>query len=191
MEKKYYMREGLDTNSKKPRKIGIFFALAFFAIIILIGLYVLGASKKSSSPIVPTVTLTPTTIPVVTSQPEVTVIPTGKQSPTPSPSSKASPTPAKQTGSTQRSEISVAVLNGSGIAGAAKNISTYLTSLGYDVTMVGNAKTFDYKNLTIVTTKATSTYAALLKKDLAPKSSSISAIIDDTIKTDAQVIIGK
>ena len=188
------MRDEVDTNSKKPRKIGVLFAFAFFVIIILIGLYVLGASKKSSSPIVPTVTVTPTIIPVVTKGPDITDTPTGKQTPTPSPKSgkiSPTPTPTKQSATLDRSKLKVAVLNGSGIAGAAKNISSYLSGLGYDVTTVGNAKTFDYTNLTIVITKAKSPYLTLLKKDLAQKSASISATVDDTINTDAEVIIGK
>lgn len=187
MQKKYYMREDFDGGSTRPpRKTGIIFASIFFVIIIIIGLYVLGASsKKSSSPIVPTVLATPTVIPVVTRD-TTPVSPTGsKTSPTPP---KTSPT---KSAGLDRSELEVAVLNGSGVAGAAKNISTYLTELGYDVTTTGNADAFDYKNLTILITKEKSSYLTMLKKDLSTKSASISSRVDDTIDTDAEVIIGK
>lgn len=183
--KKSYMRDEFDTQSKRPKRIGVIFALAFLVLIVLIGLYVLGASsKKASSPIMPTLKATPTALPVVTK--ETPVSPTGKQlSPTP----KATPT--AQSSTLDRSKLEIAVLNGSGVAGAARSTSTFLTGLGYNVTTTGNADAFDYKGLTIHVTKANSAYLNQLKKDLSQKSASISASVDDTIDTDAEVIVGK
>ena len=181
------MRDEFETQSRRPRRIGVIFALAFLVLVVLIGLYVLGASsKKASSPIMPTLQATPTTIPVVTKEvtPQASV--TGKQA---SPTPKATPT--IQSSTLDRSKLEVAVLNGSGVAGAAKSTSAFLTGLGYDVTTTGNAKTYDYKGLTILVTKENSAYLNLLKKDLSQKSASISARIDDTIDTDAEVIVGK
>src|SRR6185369_800473 len=135
-------------------------------VIILVGLYFLGASKKGSIKAAPAATPTPTIV---------------QQIPT------ATPTP----GTLDRSKLNLVVLNGSGVAGAAKGISSRLGDVGYTVKKVGNAERFDYKGVTILVTKAKKGYGDLLKKDLAGKADSITVTVDDTISEDAEVIVGK
>lgn len=92
-----------------------------------------------------------------------------------------------------RSKITIAVLNGSGIAGAAKGTSSHLESLGYVIPSVANADEFTYDGLTVKVKKSKSDYLSLLKKDLTENASkvTITTKIDDTIETDAEVIVGK
>jgi hypothetical protein len=182
------MREDFETTPRKPRKIGIAFALVFIVIIAIIGLYVLGASSKKAAPVIaPTPTSVPTLIPVVT---EEEVSPTVAVSPTKEPKTTLTPTPSKKV-SSERSGLEITVLNGSGVAGAAKSISSYLSDLGYTVKTTANAKSFDYQGLTVNVSKAKSSYLAQLKKDLTGKSASMSAQVDDSLTVDAEVIIGK
>lgn len=47
-------------------------------------------------------------------------------------------------------EQAIAILNGTGKAGIAHGVSTHLQKMGIDVTHVGNAKHFDYKNSMVI-----------------------------------------
>src|SRR5436190_1869180 len=112
----------------RPKLVGIFFASLFLVIIILIGLYVLGAtSKRSSSLLIPTLTppptkeVSPTQIPTITPKVSVTISPSAKPT--------ISPTPAKTSGNLDKSLLKITILNGSGVPGAAKGISSYLSDL--------------------------------------------------------------
>jgi hypothetical protein len=106
---------------------------------------------------------------------------------------KLSVTPsASPSANLSRSSLTLSVLNGSGVPGAAKQIATGLTNLGYDVTMTDNANNFNYKNVTIEIQSGKSDYLPLLKSDvLKSTSQSVSSTIDNSISTDAVVIVGK
>lgn len=88
-----------------------------------------------------------------------------------------------------RNMLTVNVLNGSGVAGAAGETADTLRDLGYTVETVGNADTYEYEGITIVITKEKEAYLELLKKDLAGKK--IQTEIDDDLAVDAEVIVGK
>lgn len=169
-----------EKNVRKSHFVAIFFIILLVVIIILVGLYFLGASKKGSLKVIPSATPThssgktgsgqaPTTAQQVTATPTLT------------------PTPA----TLDRSKLNVVVLNGSGVAGAAQNISTTLSDLGYTVKSVGNASKFDYVGVTIFIKTDKKEYLDMLKKDLAKKAPTITANVDDTIKNDAEIIVGK
>ena len=117
--------------------------------------------------------------------------PTVVISPTLSASASGEVTPVEE--ELDRSKLQIAVLNGSCIAGAAKGTSSHLNSLGYDVSKVDNADDFDYTGVTINIKKGKSEYLPLIKKDLAENDSKviITTKVDDTIDTDAEVIVGK
>lgn len=154
---------------KKVRKshfVTIFFIILFLVILILIGLYFLGAYKKGSFN--PSVVIKPTATPIPTTEP------------TPSPTPVA----------LKRDELTINILNGSGVAGAAKETSTLLKNLGYTIKTVGNAKQFDYTGITILITKEKEMYLEQLKKDLAD-SGKIVTEIDNDLAVDAEVIVGK
>lgn len=171
------------STNKKPLVIFLVILLVIAAVIG--GLYFLGANKESESQeaVVPTEAPTPTEEPTPSASVSATL--------TATPSGKLTPTGTSS--KLDRSTLNVAVLNGSGVVGAGRRYSTYLTGLGYNVTSTGNADTFDYTGITVKVKKTKSDYAALLKKDLATQASgsAITTSIDDTITTDAAVIIGK
>jgi|GEM_PF-1314845 len=76
--------------------------------------------------------------------PKKTLTPT--QQPTP-PKPKNTPTPVIKT---QPSEISIEILNGSGVAGLASKLENELTDLDYQVLSLGNADNFDYLTTVII-----------------------------------------
>ena len=157
-----------EKNGRRSHFVAIFFIILLVVIIILVGLYFLGASKKGSLKVTPATKPTPTVT---------------KQAPTATPT----PTPA----ALDRSKLNVVILNGSGVAGAAQNISTTLSDLGYTVKSVGNATRFDYVGVTISIKTDKKEYLDMLKKDLAKKAATITTNVDDTIKQDAEIIVGK
>jgi hypothetical protein len=120
------------------------------------------ANEKTVSRVLPTIIITPT--PTLTPTPVVL----------------------------ERKGFRIAVLNGSGTVGAARNISTHLTSLGYTTT-IGNAFGFAYRDITIKIKKDKENYLQQLQTDVAGQAgvSSISASVDNTIPVDAQVIVGR
>lgn len=182
----------IDNSPRKSRKWMILSAIGLFILLSLAGLYLLGAntnkgkSMGNTSPVAknfPSPTQFPTSLP--TTEPSVSAsspTPTGKKTPTPTPGS-----------ATDRSELKIAVLNGSGTAGAAKGVSSYLNGLGYAIKTIGNADNYTYKNITIRISKSKSAFLPLLKKDLEsnPKTSTVSASIVETASADAEVIVGK
>jgi cytoskeletal protein RodZ len=144
-----YVYESSRNSGNKKRII-----LIVVGILILIGLVALavvatggkGETEKNLTPTPTQITQTPTPTPTLEPSPTTTVTPTS----TPKPTSKVTPTPAKGTptptssSGVERSNLDVAVLNGSGEAGAATKASDALKKLGYNVVSSGNADNFDY-----------------------------------------------
>ena len=182
----------IERSPQRSRKIWIFAGVGIFIVLVLGGLYLLGSNVKkqqaldNTSPVaknMPTTTPVPTLLP--TSEPSVAALsPTG--------GGKKSPTPTK-TPEIDRSELKIAVLNGSGVAGAAKGTSSYLNGLGYTIKRVGNADNYTYKNITIRVNKGKSEFLPILKADLEKNSEtgSVSASLADVASADAEVIVGK
>lgn len=118
-----------------------------------------------------------------------------QQSPTkipPTPTTVPTPTP---TPLIKKSDIVLAVLNGSGVSGAAQKVSTYLQAQGYQIKNSSNADSFAYTGITIVTMKTKTTIVSLLQKDLQSyqNTSSVSAKTLDTLPDgiDGEVIVGQ
>ncbi|HZE86892.1 MAG TPA: LytR C-terminal domain-containing protein [Methylomirabilota bacterium] len=153
----------VEKSSRKPGLIAVFFFILLLIIISLIALYFIGVRSKNSlfAPQTPSPTQTPTAMPT----------------PTPLP--------------LERSTLQIAILNGSGVPGTAKSISSYLSSLGYTIKVVGNADRFDYRNITVKVKKEQRAYLPLLQKDLSRKFSSVSASVSDDASADADVIVGR
>jgi hypothetical protein len=176
-------------SSNSPRLVFLF--IGFFILVgaILVGLFALGSSQKKTAKILssPIVAATATPLPTSSASATVTIGLTGTASPTNGLSTYDRAT------NLDRSKLVIAVLNGSGELGAAKQVSSYLESLGYGIAKVGNADVFTYRNLTIQVKKSKSSYASLLKKDLQanPALASVSASISDDISSDAEVIVGR
>ena len=92
-----------------------------------------------------------------------------------------------------KKSLSVAVQNGSGVAGAAAKASDFLKGLGYNVTSVGNADKDDYQNTKIQVKKSKVEFLNLLKADLSKNYTIGEATSDlpENSTEDALIIIGK
>lgn len=194
-----YVYESSRNSGNKKRII-----LIVIGIIILIGLVALaviatggkGETEKNLTPtptqVVETPTQTPTEAPTLTPA-------KGTPTPTPKPTSKVTPTPAKVTptptgtaSGLDRANLNVAVLNGSGEAGAATKASDALKKLGYTVVSSGNADNFDYATTEIQVKSTKKSYLDMLKSDLSDIYTITAATADYTgTSADAVVIVGK
>lgn len=172
---KFYMKDSfsefpsyVERSSPKPKLLLIFVIVLILIIASLAGLYFLGANKNKQ--VIQSIPTAPTPTPVVQIP---TVAPTMPQ--------------------LDRGDLTVAIKNGSGTAGAAKGISSYLNGLGYKIGTIGNADKFTYTGITIHVKKSKSDYLKQLQQDILEndKNATISAGTDDTITTDAEVIVGK
>lgn len=141
----------------------------------------------------PSPTLTPTLTPELTPTPTSTSAPTKS---TPTPTKKPTPTPTSVRAATSAAElkrqaISVQVLNGSGVAGAAKKIADYLAGLSYTISNTGNADNYDYEKIVIETKKTAD--LDLLKADLGAQYAmgTASATLSASSSYDAVVTVGK
>ena len=192
-----YVYESSRNSGNKKRII-----LIVIGILILIGLVALavvatggkGETEKNLTPTPTQVTETPSPTPTQEPSPTTTVTPTS----TPKPTSKVTPTPAKGTptptssSGVERSNLDVAVLNGSGEAGAATKASDALKKLGYNVVSSGNADNFDYETTQIQVKSTKKAYLDMLKTDLSDTYTITSATADYTgTSADAVVIVGK
>lgn len=191
-------------RSPRKKRFGIIlYILLFFiltAVVIGVGIRLtsLLGNKEEKDDITivtlsPTETLLPTDTPMLTPTSIVTpkTKPTVKPTNTPSPTKKAGSTTDSTTG-LNRSDLNVAIFNGSGVAGAGSKMSTFLKDLGYAISSVGNAETFDYQKVTILVKPGKSDYLALLKKDIEGSYTigSTSADLTATSSADAHVIVG-
>lgn len=181
----------VERSSGKSRLIITFLILFVLVIAALAGFYFfMLKGQQTKSTVTPTATptsaVTPTTLPSAT--------PSGLLSPSVSKKLTISPSGSVDKNTKlDRSTITIAVLNGSGVKGAASAISTYLSGLGYKVQSTGNAEVFTYEGITVKAKKANSDYLTLLKNDISKENPdvSVTAKTDDTITTDAVVIVGK
>ena len=201
MQNRLYMKQDspfqdfpayVEKSSPKSKFVIIFVVVLFLLVGTLAGLYFLGiTSKKSSSTMmpVPTQAIVPTAVPEASPSASVNAKPSGSAKPT----GKITPSPTVVSKKTvDRSLLTIAVLNGSGTAGAAKQISAALNGLGYTIKTVGNADSFTYTNITIKIKKSKSSFLDQLKTDISSKvSTPVTTQTDDTIATDAHVIVGK
>lgn len=151
----------------------------------------LGIQQDTSTQSVITPSPTPDVFPSDTPFQTPTSVPTAVSSPTPTTIPTVNPVD-RATG-LDRSDLSVAVQNGSGVVGAASRMSEMLKSFGYHVVSVGNADTFSYENVSIDVKSSVSKYLALLKSDLAKQFTiaSSSAALSASASADAVVIVGK
>lgn len=171
-------------STPKPsnrRKLIIVFIIVLVLLVIgLVALYIIGGTIKrpTPAPLPPTPTALPTLIPTVT--------PSASTSATLTATPSASPTSSRGT-------ITVSIQNGSGTPGVAQKYATTLKTAGYTKITTGNADNFEYKGVTVHVTKKYKEYLAILEKDVtkADAKAKVSGSVDDTIKTNAEVIVGK
>lgn len=114
-------------------------------------------------------------------------------SPSPTPTSTPTPTPTPDLSQLDRSTLSVQVLNGSGVAGAAGKIKDVLEEKGYTVKDTANAETYDYTSTEIMVKKDKEAYLTLLEEDLKEAYSlgTAAASLTDDVPYDVRIIVGK
>lgn len=173
-----------------PRKL-----LFLILILILLGAGLLaGKQFMGDKAVVPTPTVTPA--PTLTPEPP-TATPALSPTTTPTVKGKISPTAVPTTAATGKTDakraITVDVLNGSGVVGAASKMAAFLKNVGYTIGTTGNADAFDYANIVVQIKKSKATFLTQLKTDLASDYTvgSTSATLAETSSSDAVVIIGK
>jgi hypothetical protein len=98
----------------------------------------------------------------------------------------------KETG-LDRSDLSVEVQNGSGIAGEAGKAADILKGFGYKIASTGNADNFDYEGVTIQVKSTKTNFLELLRQDLGFSYAIVdtSSDLDSSSTADALVIIGQ
>lgn len=170
------------------RRSGSKFMWLVLALLIVAGIggfMFLGSRQEGEEEVGPTPTPTEAVTPTPTSPPVGSPTPTSK----PTPTEKVSPTPTKK----PTKSLSVRVLNGSGVTGAAKEAADYLSSLGYEIAGTGNASATDFENTTINIKAAKESLLPQLKIDLQTKYTigTTSATLSATDSADSVVTVGK
>ena len=170
---------------RQTNKRSAYLILVIIIVVLLfLGYKAVSSSKNSVSTPAPTpIVVVPTTTPTPALTPSVT--------PTTTPT--ATINPVDKDSGLDRSQLSVTIQNGSGIAGVGAKASDVLKNLGYDVVGTGNADNFNYTNVTIQVKAAKSDFLNLLKKDLGFNYTIGAATSDlpDSFSSDALVIIGQ
>lgn len=186
----YVYENNSKDNGGKRRIIFIIGGIIILIALVVTAIVATGGEGEIEENITPTPTEfieEPTPTEEITSTPE-------EEDTTPAPTSKTTPTPTKGSSSSSidRSELSVAVQNGGGVAGAASKAKGILEDLGYTVPSTGNADNFDYETTTIRVKAAKKQYLDQLKKDLSGSYTIGTASADLTSgSADAIVIVGK
>lgn len=166
--------------------------LIFLISIAFFGFKTYKSSSKEEAVSTPSLSPTEIFFPTETPAPTVTTTPTLNPTKLPTPSPRVVNPIDKSTG-IDRSQLSVEVQNGGGVAGAASKGSEALKGFGYRISGIGNADNYDYENIVIRIKSDKSNYLNLLKKDLSVSYSvgSTSADLSASSSADAVVIIGK
>lgn len=184
-----YVYETSKNSGNKSRIILIIIGVIILVTLVIFAVIATGG-KGEDAEVVPTESIE---IPTPTDTVET---PTPEESPTEAPT--ATPTGTKTTpaptlsGGLDRSDLSIEIQNGSGVAGAATKMSDKLKALGYDISSTGNADNFDYAETIIQVASSEKAYLDILKKDLSDDYTIKSATADLTgSDADALIIIGK
>lgn len=119
---------------------------------------------------------------------------TSFSSPSPSPVAISSPSAKESPSSAEldRSEVSVRVLNGSGVSGAAASARDILEKLGWSVDSIGNADADDYEATKVRAKADFSDLADLMASDLSSDfdASTSSDELEASDSADIEVIVG-
>lgn len=119
----------------------------------------------------------------------------GSASPTPTPSPIAVSSPTTQespAADLDRSEVSVRVLNGSGVTGKAASVRDFLEELGWTVDSIGNADGSDFESTEVRFKADSSDFADLIVEDLSSDydASTSSDSLEASDSADIEVIVG-
>ncbi|MCL5970668.1 MAG: LytR C-terminal domain-containing protein [Patescibacteria group bacterium] len=151
-----------DTPNNSKKAFIIIFLIFIVGLLIVAGAYWYKNNKNSALSQAPEPT--PSEISFPTDTPAPSTSPSASVSPSEEITIK--PTTSNKTGS-DKSNLNIQILNGSGTAGVAKKASDFLTGLGYTVKATGNADSFDYDKTVIEVVPGKKTFLDQLKKDLS------------------------
>lgn len=190
-----YVYESTRDSGNKKRVILIILGVIILIALVAYAVIATGGKGESEVELTPTPVIdTPTpTLPEATPTEEEKQTPTPTSKATPTPTSKTTPTPTStSTSGLERSNLKLAVLNGSGVAGAATKMSNALKDLGYEVVSSGNADNFEYEKTEIQLKSTKKAYVEMLEDDLS-SDYTIGAATSDYTGSDADgvVIVGK
>ncbi|MCL4359869.1 LytR C-terminal domain-containing protein [Patescibacteria group bacterium] len=162
------MMPELDMYERKQGKRMLLWVVIVIGVAALTGTVLIGAVR--GLPKMPSIALRPT--------------------PTPTP---APPTPTPTPAPPVRSDISLQVLNGGGVPGAASKMKSFLEAKGYTVSGVGNTDSYTYDKTAILVKPEKASYLPLLKSDLEGSYTigTAAATLSSGASYDAQVIVGK
>ncbi len=177
---------------RNQKRLALFIVAVLIIVIftIFISLANSGKQNQNEEKLTPTPTVEKITdTPTPTPEEETTPTPEETKTPTPKPTNN----PIDKTTGLDRSELSVAVENGSGEAGVAGKAAGILKELGYKIASTGNADNYDYQNVTIKVKSSKSDYITLLKTDLGKNYTvgEASSDLSASVSADALVIVGK
>lgn len=110
--------------------------------------------------------------------------------PTPTPTPKVTSTPTPQA---TRGSISIQVLNGGGVPGAATKMKKFLEDKGYKVAATANADAYTYSTTEVLVKSNDGAFLTLLTGDLKDSYTlgTSAATLDSSVQYDARVIVGK
>lgn len=195
------LKSSFSQDPFKPpsRSSNRFFIIVAFLIIIAISSF--GGYKFLSSKEEIKNEVSPTPLPTefFTSTETPTPTPTEKEPAPTNETKKPSPAPTKApvkktlgSSTTDKSSLTVEVLNGSGEVGAASKVSAILKELGYNVVSIGNADSFDYIDTVIGVSEERKSFLDILKKDVSQSYTvSSTGTASPSASSDAVVIVGK
>lgn len=189
MEETSFLGSSVPRQKRRIPKRLIFLLIFVVVVLLLLGSRFLSSSNQEDLSPTPSPTefLLPTDTPTPSEEEEAEV------SETPTPSVKPTSNPVDKASGLNRSQIKVAIQNGSGEAGVGAKASDYLKGLGYNVVSVSNADNYDYQGTTVKVASSKSDFLALLKKDLGFEYtvSNSSSDLSSSSSAEALVIIGK
>ncbi len=187
MEETSFLGSSVPQQKRRIPKRLIFLLVFVVIVLLLLGSRFLSSSNQEDLSPTPSPTefLLPTDTPTPSEEAEL--------SETPTPSVKPTSNPVDKSSGLNRSQIKVAIQNGSGEAGVGAKASDYLKGLGYNVVSVSNADNYDYQGATVRVASTKSDFLALLKKDLGFNYtvSNSSSDLSSSSSAEALVIIGK
>ncbi len=200
MDDQAFPRVATQPQTKRSKTLIILaLFLILLGVVLFVGQRLLGTKESDKKVISAKIAPTAIIVPSDTPMPSISSSPTPKK--TSQPTKAPTPTKAEEKKATNpidsatgldRSAVTIDILNGSGVSGAASKMSSLLKDLGYGIGSTGNADNFDYQNITIQIKNSTSKYLPLLKKDI-----SSSYTVSDASTTlasgsaDAVIIVGK
>lgn len=111
--------------------------------------------------------------------------------PTPLPPTPAPPTPTP-TPEINRAEVRVSVQNGSGIAGKASDVKSFLQDQGYEDILTANADSFDYETTVIQTKEGGEALRDMVAADIATEieDKPVFEPLDEDAAADVVIVVG-